>query len=530
MKTDYSTEHLRSVVSRIWAETDRAVDTILDRGKIDPPRQVVIREGTERIGGSLDGEILYLNKEAITEEFILQGVIIREYMMATLPKRITPHVQKMIGNSVAIYFQRGTKREQWREKVGTSMFEMKFSTPRGGAGHEDWQFHCFWRILVEVIEAAECGITIGLDEYRRIVHRISERCTPCLDADEVSLLRRIVKSPPSPYSKIADELNKSIQWVSKKIKELEEIEVLQRYTTLNPHIIGIREFTVINTVNERDHLRPVVDMLSEFPFTYKIEECSLSRRCLIASLRAPDTRTSVQAIKLLVEDLSSLGETRLHEHIALGHSEKLKFYDVDEGIWRIPWDIAEIEFNRIYHESLATVMPKIEADMTPTSKYLTRFDLQVLQSVLEGATRITDIRQALRVGQAKVATSYKLLRDEGIISNAVELFRIGLNECVAILTEDPKVADSITAWSQTLPKVGVRRWLKGGMEMRLQLPQGGTLGVLEALNEVLPDINTFTIRTRTVKQFVIPVEEWDEDQQRWENNSRRIEEWINTHQ
>ncbi|MHA1769972.1 MAG: hypothetical protein ACTSYL_10435 [Candidatus Thorarchaeota archaeon] len=530
MKTDYSTEHLRSLVSKIWRETNRTVRTIFEHGKIEPPRQVVIREGTERKGGTLDGEILYLSKEAVTEELLLQGIIIREHVMASLPMRITSNVREMIGNSVAIYLQRGTKREQWREKVGTTMFELKCSTPRGGSSHEDWQFHCFSNILAEVIEAAESGITIGLDEYRRIVHRTSERCTPHLDADEISLLRRIVKFPPSPFGKIADDLNKSIQWVSKKIKELEEIEVIQRYTTVNPHIIGIREFTVINAVNRRDHLATAADMLSKFPFTHKIEDCTLGRGCLIAYLRAQDTRTSIQAIKILVENLSNLGETRLHESIAIGHGQNLKFYDVDEGRWRIPWDLAEIEFNRIYHESLATVMPKIEVDMTPTSKYLTRFDLQVLQSVLEGATRITDIRQALRVGQAKVATSYKLLRDEGIISDAIELFRIGLNERMAILTEDSTVADSIAAWSQTLPKVEVRRWLKGGMEMRLQLPQGGTLGALEALNKVLQDINAFTIRTRTVKQFVIPIEEWDENRQRWENNSHRIEDWINTHQ
>ncbi len=506
------------------------MSTLFEHAEKDPPKQVLIAEMTERQGGTLDGDRLLLSDKTVKGIIPLQGVVIREYVMTCLPQRVSSSVREMIANSVATFLLRGTKREDWCREVLAPDVQIRCCRPRGGSRHEDWLLRCFSTIIAETVEAVKSGVAIGADEYRRIAKRISEKYTPSLDANEISLLRRLLRSPIPSLRTIADEMGKSIQWVSKKSGELEEIEVIRRCVVVNLWSLGIREFTVIYLTDDWDNLRAIAKRLNEFPFTYRIEEGAPGGGCLIASLRVPDARTNIEAVKTLIESLSDFGETHLQEPVAIGHSEDLKFYDIETGRWRVPWDLAKIEFNRIHREALASVMPKTEADMALTSKYLTRFDLRVLQCVLEGATRIGDIRQTLHVGQARVAASYRKLRDEGIITDVVELLHIGLYERAIITAEDPEIADSIVAWSQTLPKVEHRRWLNNGMEMRLQLPRGGTQGVLEALDEVLQDISVLVRHTQTERPFILPVKEWNEETQKWKTSSVASDDREHTHQ
>lgn len=519
MSTDTRLQDLSELVEQTWKSTEKFVKQFLPEYAHSSPERIQITRAESRSDYLRTQNILELPDDVLNDRYLLQGLIAREYIARSLPPVIPPEIQTTIADSVTVFFLKGQARRTWLEQLGHGECpKILLLEPIGGQRHELWQIDLLSETIKEILELVKRGVSIGSRECHRIVEEARRRATPVLSRDEIGLLRRLIAFNSQSFSDIAEDMGKSIQWVSKIVKELTVLDIIKKQIEINLHRIGFREYALLVKVHKPSGIAKVETICRKAPFVRSIGECITGAWNLIVMLQVPDARGNIETIHAMIDDIESLGAiTELHETVIQGRSSSMTFYSEEEGQWKIPWDLAGVHLRKIHRESLAGIIPQSLEELVATDKKISGLELQVLQKITEGTTRLVDIRRELQLGQEKVSRAYRLLKDEKIVVERFVLSNIGLYESAVVITKQEDMGDAISAWAQTLPDTRLRRWIRRGLFMHLNLPQGGSQGLFEAIRRLSNTIFASTVFTRFNAPVKIPVESWDQDTQHWQS-------------
>ena len=111
-----------------------------------------------------------------------------------------------------------------------------------------------------------------------------------LDAVDIRIIERLCKDSSASLSDIAQELGVSASTVHKRINQMRENNIIERFTILfDPSILNLRTIAFVGIELERDALmgkkkEDVLGMLSEIPYVMEIHE-TLAPFDLILKLR-----------------------------------------------------------------------------------------------------------------------------------------------------------------------------------------------------------------------------------------------------
>ncbi|MHA1247379.1 MAG: hypothetical protein ACTSPE_08655 [Candidatus Thorarchaeota archaeon] len=500
------------VISHVWELMEKAIQDHTDM--VTPPRpcRIVLVSETSRRGGELYDETLSVGPTSVVNDWILSTVVAREFLIACDTKGcVNPAVWEALARDLIHVMFRD--QQHHADPTDTEIQEPpSLRRPNSTAREADRvAMHSCLDALKNLIWCVRLGIRVNVEDYPHITKAGPPSAPLKLTGTDIALIRRLLRIPPPTFKQIASSMGRSVQWVSQKVRSLERKQVLLKRTGILLPRISIRKF--------------------KHPFTTRVSSLDLGSWRYLADLEVPDNSKNIEAVKQLAELLESRGhEVDIFDVAASGESESLNGFSIERQSWVIPWTTKKIELDRIRRNKLAEVMPKIETPHQRVDAHVTNFDLQVAQSVLDGAVTIDKVRARLRAGQARVAGAVHKLREGNVISTRYGLNSVGLSEKVVVLSPNPEDAAAISAWAATLPYVKVERNIEGAMVAELRLPPGGTHSICEAVSVLASPVEVTTVEELWSRRTVIPIDEWDEQTQEWRPATQRITRWLKTAQ
>ncbi|MGA9140601.1 MAG: Lrp/AsnC family transcriptional regulator [Methanocella sp.] len=145
-----------------------------------------------------------------------------------------------------------------------------------------------------------------------------------LDAIDIKIIERLCKDSSASLSDIAEELGVSASTVHKRINQLKDNHIIERFTILfDPSILNLRTVAFVGIELERDALmgrkkEEVVSSLSSIPYVMEIHE-TLAPFDLILKLRTRNVEklrsviTSIAAIDGVMATNTILTTNRIME-------------------------------------------------------------------------------------------------------------------------------------------------------------------------------------------------------------------------
>ncbi len=145
-----------------------------------------------------------------------------------------------------------------------------------------------------------------------------------LDAIDIKIIERLCKDSSASLSDIAEELGVSASTVHKRINQLKDNHIIERFTILfDPSILNLRTVAFVGIELERDALmgrkkEEVVSNLSSIPYVMEIHE-TLAPFDLILKLRTKNVEklrsviTSIAAIDGVMATNTILTTNRIME-------------------------------------------------------------------------------------------------------------------------------------------------------------------------------------------------------------------------
>ncbi|MHA1858277.1 MAG: hypothetical protein ACTSUU_02405 [Candidatus Thorarchaeota archaeon] len=519
------------VISHVWELMEKATQDHTDM--VTPPRpcRIVLVSETSRRGGELYDGILSVGPTSVVNDWILSAVVAREFLIACDTKGcVNPAVWEALAQDmIHVMFH---NQRQHADPADTEIQEPpSLRKPNSTAREADRvaMYSCL-DALKNLIWCVRLGIRVNVEDYPHITKAGSPSAPLKLTGTDIALIRRLLRIPPPTFKQIASSMGRSVQWVSQRVRSLERKQVLLKRTGILLYRISIRRFKLL-VAGSGGRSGNVVQTLSQHPFTTRVSSLDLGSWRYLADLEVPDNSKNIEAVKQLAELLESRGhEVDIFDVAASGESESLNGFSIERQSWVIPWTTKKIELDRIRRNKLAEVMPKIETPHQRVDADITNFDLQVAQSVLDGAVTIDKVRARLRAGQARVAGAVHKLREGNVTSTRYGLNSVGLSEKVIISSLNPEDAAAISAWAATLPYVKVERNIEGAMVAELRLPPGGTHSICEAVSVLAGPVEVTTVEELWSRRTVIPIDEWDEQTQEWRPATPRITRWLKTAQ
>jgi hypothetical protein len=210
----------------------------------------------------------------------------------------------------------------------------------------------------------------------------------------------------------------------------------------------------------------------------------------------------------------------------MGTIDCFDYYDLSSNDWSIPWELLEIQLNRIHQEGLAKVIKRIDTPANKTRVHLDDIDMKILDQCRKGNTSISGIRKSLKVGQERVARKIKILREEQLLVTTWEVHNIGLHEGVIVITNEQKSGATIAAWAQRLPRVIVAFDTDRKLFLTTQLPIGGSYGLTSCLSSLSDSTSVGILDTKMYGAWGLPIGLWDCTTQKWQCPREAIENWF----
>ncbi|MCD1296053.1 Lrp/AsnC family transcriptional regulator [Methanocella sp. CWC-04] len=128
-----------------------------------------------------------------------------------------------------------------------------------------------------------------------------------LDAVDIKIIERLCKDASASLSDIAEELGVSASTVHKRINQLKENNIIERFTILfDPAILNLRTVAFVGIELERDALmgkkkEEVLSELSKIPYVLEIHE-TLAPFDLILKLRTKN----VEKLRSVITNIASI--------------------------------------------------------------------------------------------------------------------------------------------------------------------------------------------------------------------------------
>jgi Lrp/AsnC family transcriptional regulator for asnA, asnC and gidA len=128
-----------------------------------------------------------------------------------------------------------------------------------------------------------------------------------LDEVDIKIIEKLCKDSSASLSDIADELGVSASTVHKRINQLKENNIIERFTILfDPGILNLRTVAFVGIELERDALmgkkkEEVIESLSKIPYVLEIHE-TLAPFDLILKLRTKN----VEKLRSVITNIAAI--------------------------------------------------------------------------------------------------------------------------------------------------------------------------------------------------------------------------------
>jgi len=522
-------------ISRCWLEVSEIIHTLFGLDAAQIPREIESVSSTELLDGISqiqNGKLLISEKVALGD-IPLQAVVARECLKSALPKKgICIKWAEDLANEFARQYLTGKNREDWYRTWIESTQETKVNdalshSPQRAYAllYEAMGERALQNIVSDFINASKYGTEMSLEDYLQYFYTVTSRFTVPLDTTELHIIDSLIKDPNATPKTQAKKLSLSPQWISTKITELQRKMILRKFETVRFSKIGIRMFHLeIGNVSISEILN---QYLSGCPFLYGIRSILSGPNQALAILAVPDNPINIAALDRFIKGLQDdMIEHRLFEVTSSSANYCFDYYDSEDGIWRIPWDLERVQLSKIHQDDLASIFPKIDEKKCMDNSEFDMLDMRILGTVWRGATSVYSIRKELRVGQERVAAKLKEFRNQDIITMKWEIHNIGLIENIMIHTEDASIGASIAAWSQRLPRTIHSFDDERRMVLMCSLPQGGTYGMIWAMELLATPIQTSVLGQSLYGYWRFPDAQWDVNTCQWKASYDEIESWL----
>jgi len=492
-------------------------------------RSIKGKKGDAWFGGRIRNGVLVLDGH----DAPLEGVVARAHMAAVLRRNnlCSQCVEDLSNAFAAQYLGRDQLSDwfaMWHRNVGrkdigrirnyypSEMFRL-LQYLQGNLGLED--------ITRQFLKWKQSGIRLDNTSYATHISENFRRWSREFDATEIQMVEHLMEQPNITMRELAELVDVSYKWVSRKKNELLNNYVLYRQDFVPYSKIGIRFVFLVIGKNE-DNSDPV-DYVMNSPFFLSYRRILSGPWSLLVLLTVPENPKSMRALEEFKKIITRKGRrAELFDTAVAGYPRCYDFYSVKRGRWEIPWDLLKHELVRIHNDSLADVIPRTEKPIKRTDLTLDQLDMQILAQVFKRNTSVRAIRKELRIGQNRAHKRLKRLKDSGLIERRWSLRHIGLNECVFLTCEDLDMSQSIAAWVQRLPYCQVQFTSEGELILAADLPEGGAYGFTRTINTLSKNVMTGILGHSITANIELPKELWQENSQSWSCPEEGIRRWF----
>lgn len=521
-------------ISQTWKKAlERLIQLGIDAKQRCPIRSIVVDGDREPLQARVEASSLYITEQALKNRAILSGLVARECFKANFPSGvISREFIDGVSNEFARQCLDDSSRAEW-----TRLWEEE-CPPIHVTNVLTWDPAKALPALYQLVEesgletiiqdfltAIKYGMLLPLEDCLEYFGWRFQRFSARLSQTELRMINYLLQDQKMTLEEIANRVALSSQWVSTRAKELQKKYILRKFETVRFSKIGIRMFhLLIGTGNPEESSW---GLLKKSPFVYSMRRVLSGSWQLLATLTIPDNPESIRAVDEFITTVERWKfRTLLTEIVSSGTHYCFDYYSGESGKWHIPWDIERIQVRKIHTDNLWPLFPKIDQPREKVSREFDALDMQILSKVWNRVSSISEIRRQLKVGQERVASKMKSLREEGIIAETWEVHNIGLTESAMLLSHDVEVGRAIAAWTNRLPKSIVSWDLDSRLTLLSSLPEGGSYGLLWAL-ESLPRVVSANLLGPPIHgRWGFPEGLWNESTQRWQFPSERVAEWF----
>lgn len=377
-------------------------------------------------------------------------------------------------------------------------------------------------LVKELTPKTRYGFSLDLEGYISFLKSRIRRFAVILDHTELKIIKNLLKGKTN-LTELAETIGITHAWISRKMSMMRQRSVLRRFDRTPFSRVGIRMFYFLLGGSGEDPFR----FLKDCPFLYVYQKILTGNWDALATICVPDNIHSIRSIRDFIQVLSKWEvESWWTEIASSGVVNSFDYYDIQKGGWNIPWEALALQFRKIHGDRLAHAFPRVDKPPSRTKLELDWLDIRILDEVRQGKSSVSKVRNALRVGQDKVARRLKRLRDEELIVTTWEVHHVGLDEYMFISTDSKEVGESIAGWAQTLPRSIISFDVDRRLSMTSQLPTGGSYGMANALETQSHSISIGLLGMRHYGGWGLPIGLWDSDSQRWMFPAKEVQDWF----
>ena len=529
-------DQLRNKVADLWRTTSQEITRRFGLTSLPVPAGIEIvraKDSKAEFGGTMKSETLFLSELAVSGQVSLKGVIARACLISAFPESdICPESIDDVSTEFARQVIDDSERKAWSEMWAEHVPERKFS--EGITHNPSRSFPALFEMIGEIgldtivrdlLSASKYEIDFTLEDYLRYFESRARRFSVSLTKTNLQIVNRLLNDPDTSFEAIAKKLRLTPEWISARIGELRNRNILHKFDIVRFSRIGIRLFhLLLKTDSEGDSPHRY---LADCPFLYTTNNVLSGEWRILATLAVPDNIDNIRALHSFQQAVAKWNvQTHLAEVVSSGARYCLDYYTTHNSSWAIPWDLERVQLARIHAGGLAKIFPKIVEAKQEGRPRLDELDMQILNAFWNRLDSISAIRAKLRVGQQRVAERVKRLRKQGIISANWEIHNIGLTEFAFASTEDAEVGNAIEAWSLRLPRCIISFDLDRRMMLQCSLPPGGGYGFAWA-TDVLPKAVSIGLLSPSIYGgWSFPMELWNPTMNYWESPKEKIGEWL----
>ncbi|MGY5874141.1 MAG: hypothetical protein RTU30_00205 [Candidatus Thorarchaeota archaeon] len=525
---------MRVDATELW---EKAADSVIKRFRLKVPSSPLTIKTIDdsndlRIGGYYEPSTqeLALSAKAEQRDIPLEGVIFREALLCALPIDFCVESKRDIASEFARQSLDREARENWGDlwkeipsiRIRANLIYNSFRLINGIStlgGDKELDL-----IVHEFVTMSRYGIHLRFTEYVEYLVKRHQNIMVELSETEVRILDTILRLKRDSYREVAKATGLSESWASTKINNLKQKLVLSELTATPFSRMGIRTFHILLAGLPWTDPSPLI---SGCPFLYNIRFVLNGPWQVLARLAVPDNSSNIRAIEEMATILTENGVAVDYlEVCSAGMTHSFYHYNTPTHRWNIPWSAMLGWGTRIHEEGLDVLLERIDTPPNTTDEYLDELDIQIMVNVQHGLVTTRDLRKNLAIGQRKLLSRLKKLRNAGLITQYWNVRNIGLNEQVAIRVSDSRVGRMVDMWSRELPRNFVRYGEREDLFLVADLPIGASARMMDTLRTLKWPVTVSPLGSGVWGNWAFPAELWNVAKQRWNAPIDTLSSWL----
>jgi predicted transcriptional regulator len=521
------TKHKR--ISQLWDKASGRVLTRFGLSAYPPPK--TIREGfdeSNREGGHYNGTTSTLVITASNP--CVEGLILRECFISAMHGDNCEEAVLDVASEFAYQELSPQHRRKWMEmwkdlevqRIKPNLVYAPIADVRSicRIGGKE-QLHSLVR---ELLSRTRYGIEFEFAEYAEFLVKKVQTLVVRLSKTEVKVLDSLLRTPETTIPMISEKLGFSRSWTSNLISSLKEKEVIFQHEKVPFSKIGIKMFHLL--LSNGGNSKPF-ELFSKCPFLYEIRHVIAGQWNELATLTVPSNPKSIDSLEYFRDFVSTKdAQTELFEIASSVLSYSFNFYDLNRHRWEIPWMTLKGWGRRIERDGLEKSYERIDIPTNATEIYLDKSDMQILASVHKKKGKARNLRRELSIGQNKLYSHLRKLRENGLIVQWWNVYNIGLDEW-AVIQAPAEYSQIVEVWARELPRVFIRYDAQRNLFMLINLPRGDTVQLMKTL--VALDWNKFLLVAPLDLglwgHWGFPLKLWNVERQSWDSPEEEIDMW-----